>query len=380
MSARWPDYPRGARPALPTGSQAHRGLVMRPITRVRQTRFIRPVNNVQLVAQAQTTIGGGYDGLISAGPPAVSAWWKLADPAGSATAADSSGNGHTGTAASVTFGVPGPVKGDTAASFNGTSSGITTTYDPGPLTGFTIEAWVNLLGVSGGTSPRIVANSHTDSDNKGFELMLHSSGLPQLYLGNGTSNTNISGATPIPATGWVYLAGTWNGTTMILYVNGVPVASSAFTGPVAAGLAAGISIGYNATYSGDYLAGEIGEVAVYPAALTAAQITARFNASTGGTAQVRLGPSGIGVTWFPYTAAFSTSSGPSDGSFVAIYSGVISEATILNGQLYNGGGDTAGLAIPQMNMGDLIVAEWVSANPGDTATLILTGSQSVLSY
>jgi hypothetical protein len=99
-----------------------------------------------------------------------------------------------------------------------------------------------------------------------------------------------------------------------------------------------------------------------------------------GTAQVRIGPAGIGTVWFPVTAAFSTTTGPSDGSFAALYLNAVNAANILNGQLYSGGGDTAALALPQLNLGDYIVAEWVEAHPGDTATLVITGNQSALAY
>jgi hypothetical protein len=97
-----------------------------------------------------------------------------------------------------------------------------------------------------------------------------------------------------------------------------------------------------------------------------------------GTATVTVGPSGVGAKWYPNTATFGTTSGPSTSCFVILYAGFVSQATLLNGQAYSGGGDTAGLAIPQMTPGDVIVAQWSGGIPGDTATLTVTGSQSVL--
>jgi len=100
--------------------------------------------------------------------------------------------------------------------------------------------------------------------------------------------------------------------------------------------------------------------------------------SSGGTAQISLGPSGLGNTWYPVSATFSTTTGVSDGSFAGIYLGTVSQATLLNGQLYAGGGDTANLAVPSMGLGDLLVAEWAGAHAGDTATLQIRGSQDAL--
>lgn len=59
-----------------------------------------------------------YDELLAACQPV--AWWKLDDPVGSPTIADSSGNGFTCTEEGppITFGLPGPIAGGgTAASF-----------------------------------------------------------------------------------------------------------------------------------------------------------------------------------------------------------------------------------------------------------------------
>jgi hypothetical protein len=100
--------------------------------------------------------------------------------------------------------------------------------------------------------------------------------------------------------------------------------------------------------------------------------------SGAGFAQVRIGPSGVGAKWYPMTATFSTTSGPADSSIVVLYNGFVADANLLNGQGYSGGGDTAGLAIPQMTPGDVIVAEWVNATPGDVAQLTIVGTQDAL--
>ena len=99
--------------------------------------------------------------------------------------------------------------------------------------------------------------------------------------------------------------------------------------------------------------------------------------SGAGTAQVSLGPSGVGTKWYPQTAVFSTTTYV-QSCFVAIYTGFVSQSTLMNGQLYAGSGDSAGLAIPFMTPGDLIVCEWVNGNPGDIAQVTITGTQDVL--
>ncbi len=220
-----------------------------------------------------------YDTAVAADAP--SAWWKLADAAGSASAADSSGNGHAGTPANVTFGAAGPLimtAAETAAGFGGTSSKVDTAYNPAGLTALSLEAWVNLQGVTPASSSRILADSHTDVDNAGFQLYLDTL-HPKVNLGNGTSAVTVFAA-PVPVTGWHHIAATWDGASILLYVDGALAAGpAAFTGPVTAGTA-NTGIGYNPVYAGDWLNGTLGQVAVYAGtALPASRVLAHYQAA-----------------------------------------------------------------------------------------------------
>jgi Concanavalin A-like lectin/glucanases superfamily len=223
-----------------------------------------------------------YDRQVLADSPAV--WWKLADASGASTAADSSGNSNTGTAANVTFAVPGPVTGnatETAGLFNGTSSTITSTWQPATPAAFTIEAWVNMRGATPSGSPRIAANSHPDGDSKGFQLMLNlstSQWFPEVFFGNGSASQSAQAPIALPTSGWHHIAATFGTGTIRLYVDGIQVATASLTGPLGTGAAGGLGAGFNPAYSGDYLAGMIGQVAGYTTALSAARILAHYQA------------------------------------------------------------------------------------------------------
>lgn len=240
-----------------------------------------------------------YDAQVAAQAPL--AWWKLADAAGAGTAADSSGNGRTGTPTSVTFGSTNEaVNGNTAASFaSGSSSHILTSYNPA-LAAVTAEVWVNLNGNTPGTFVSLLANSHSNVDSRGFHLQL-TSGSPQVFFGTGTANAGAFAPSPIPVTGWNHIAATWDGATIRLYVNGVQVATGSLAGSMASGTATGIGIGYNPAYSGDFVNGLMAECAVYGSALTAAQIAGHYTAgpaATGTPVRVRMALGTIaGVTY-----------------------------------------------------------------------------------
>jgi len=245
---------------------------------------ISPLNPASLhytSAAGWSPLAAFYDPLITAQAPA--AWWKLADASGSGTAADSSGNGHAGTATSVTFGnASEAVSGDTSAAFaSGSTSHITTAYNPALSGGVTAECWVNLNSLSQSGNPALLANSNTASDHKGFALGLTGT-TPQVTFGNGTTSAAVTASAALPATGWTYLAGTWDGTTVTLYVNGVSQGTAALSGSMPAG-SNNIGIGYNPTTSSGYLNGLLAEAAVYGTALTSQQIAGHYTAGPAGT-------------------------------------------------------------------------------------------------
>lgn len=99
--------------------------------------------------------------------------------------------------------------------------------------------------------------------------------------------------------------------------------------------------------------------------------------SAAGTATVTVGPQGYGTRWYPNQLSVATQSGASDASTVAFYLNVVGPGGFL-GQSYAGGGDQPGLAIPEVQPGDLIYAVWTGGKTGDWCQLTVTGPMDVL--
>ncbi len=192
--------------------------------------------------------------------------------AGTVTA-DSSGNGLTATLVGAVWTPAG--KFGSALAFDGLASRVTV-IDDSPalrLTGaMTLEAWVK---------PAAASNTWGDIIYKGndnYFLMASSppSGFDAAGGIFGTANVVLYDTTAIPAGAWTYLAATYDGARIRLYVNGVLATSRTQTGTLKT---SGYPLQVGAdSFFGQGFHGTIDEVRVYNRALSAIEIQADMNA------------------------------------------------------------------------------------------------------
>jgi hypothetical protein len=140
----------------------------------------------------------------------------------------------------------------------------------------TLEAWVN---------PTVVDSSWRDviyKANDCFYLEATSAwdGVPAGGGSFGSDDVAVGAATALPLNVWTHLAVTYDGATLILYVNGVPVSSLAQAGAIQMS-ADPLQIGGDDLF-GQYFAGAIDEIRIYNAALTPEQIVADMSTPVGG--------------------------------------------------------------------------------------------------
>ena len=96
-----------------------------------------------------------------------------------------------------------------------------------------------------------------------------------------------------------------------------------------------------------------------------------------GTATIAVGPQGYGTRWYPNQLGVATASGAADASTVAFFLNVTGPGGFL-GQSYAGGGDQVGIAVPEMQPGDILYAVWSGGNNGDWCQLTVIGPMDVL--
>jgi hypothetical protein len=204
---------------------------------------------------------------ISAAPTGLVAAYGF-DEASGTTVADASGSGNTGTISGATRTVDGRYGG--ALSFDGVNDRVTVPHAASLAltTGMTLEAWLAPTSLGGWRTALLKERTG------GLSYALYASddaAAPTVY-GRASAEVGPTGASPLALTAWTHLGGTYDGTTLRLYVNGVQVATQALSGALAAGTQP-LSIGGNGVW-GEWFAGRIDEVRVYNRALTAADIQA----------------------------------------------------------------------------------------------------------
>ena len=137
---------------------------------------------------------------------------------------------------------------------------------------WTCSVWYKNTGSIVGSNPCIVTQIYIGNHiniclgygaNVGFSYHQGGVGWRQ---GTSISITNSS---------WTYYTGTWNGTTLSTYINGV-LQGSTTPGGTASTAGSQYRIGRRWD-NADYMVGEVGEVRIYNASITAAQVLIDYN-------------------------------------------------------------------------------------------------------
>ena len=277
-----------------------------------------PATNYQTLVLTAAYDGAGTQGL----QPAT--YFRLNEPAFyPATNSGSLGDAASGSLVDTINNVPGPASfGFEAANTAvpvGETAGWVSLGSPAGLNisnQLTLEAWI-LPGATQGDPARIVSDGPvTPSDFPigtvtltGIEL---SSNEIFLSITNGGSDyafsfydgTNYHGVsypvgTDLGGGQWVYLAGTYDGSTWRLFRNGVNVTNSTDAAGALPVPGAEWAIGATGFGWADYFAGSIDEVAIYNVALSPAAINAHYFVAQSNTVALTITRSGasVSVNW-----------------------------------------------------------------------------------
>ena len=220
-----------------------------------------------------------YASTVMADSPA--AYWRLGEASGS-SAADSSGNGNGGSyAGGVTLGAPALINDpNTAASFDGNDDRMyfSDSASLSPTAAISLEAWVrpNAVPTAAGSGWHLISKWNTallyiqGGVNPKFVFTLYNSGTSS-YGPNLASTTTVAAATTY------HVVGTYDGTTMRIYVNGVLEGTAARSGAVNDSSFGGVLAGGGwGTLPSPAFQGRLDEIAIYGTALSTARVQAHY--------------------------------------------------------------------------------------------------------
>ncbi|MFA5431323.1 MAG: LamG-like jellyroll fold domain-containing protein [Candidatus Paceibacterota bacterium] len=146
----------------------------------------------------------------------------------------------------------------------------------------TIEAWFKTDALSA-TNQVIVqksANETHDDPYRLYALLINSNSFPRFSLSTGVAGSQIvlTGNTTIQANKWYYIAGTWDGTTANIYLNGAKDNSTglAFAGPIGT-ITTNLRSG-NSPINSELFVGYIDNIRLYNETIPAFQIKEQYYA------------------------------------------------------------------------------------------------------
>jgi hypothetical protein len=183
---------------------------------------------------------------------------------------DVSGNNAIGT---LTNGVSYSSNNLGILTFDGVDDRVNVVNTIPPLSNLTIELFLRTSVVDG------TQNIFLDQF---FSLRYEiSSNKFNIHLGNGSAwaYTTLLSTTTVVANTWYQTAWTWNGSTAVMYVNGV--AENSLSSGAASSTTGNITLGQHTPDTSYAWAGNMGSVKIYNQALTAAQVLQNFNATRG---------------------------------------------------------------------------------------------------
>ena len=209
------------------------------------------------------------------------AWWRMDEPAGTKTAADASGNGHSGVVTDLQSGVNG-VWGR-AFSFKDGLVTVAPSNTLDKLTKLSTTLWLKPSALPTGPPKSkdfffIVTRREPPPD--GVDTWRVAIGGGSLAFSAETESDDQHGTTPrtdLNIGKWNHLGATFDGVNIKLYLDGKLASSTPAKHPLKVDSPASIYIGNNYTQQRGF-EGVLDEVRIFDRALTAAEVKAEYDA------------------------------------------------------------------------------------------------------
>lgn len=167
-------------------------------------------------------------------------------------------------------------------SFNAASLEKATIPNIGSISRWTIEAWFRVTSSIASTVTAVITNEGTGATTINFCMGQSRSptnrNICASFYDGAWRTTN--GFAPTLNT-WYHCIGTYDGTTIKQYVNGVLDTQLSYTGTPTSGGEVRIASRWDSQVAGDFFPGDIGLTRIWNSALNASQVTTLYNQNAG---------------------------------------------------------------------------------------------------
>ncbi len=191
------------------------------------------------------------------------------------TVVDSGGGGHNGEVTGAVLGGIAPTtsySNDNSLDFDGIDD-VVTVANAAELSpsAITVSAWVKLDGLSGGI--QTIAAKWDVGSQQQYVLQVQDDDV-YFYVGDGGSGStdSVMAASPIGDTNWHHLTGSYDGTNISVYIDGIETTDTTAVTLGTSNEALTIGAKELAGTMSEYLAGGIDDVRVYSRALTDSEV------------------------------------------------------------------------------------------------------------
>jgi YD repeat-containing protein len=244
-------------------------------------------NNATATTTRTLTVNSGYRAAILA-TTGISDFWRLDDAGTSAVDANGANNNGTYTNGPT---VVGPlITGETnnnAHAFDGVNDYVDASPTPfGTPSTLSAEAWVRTTATKASGGYHFLVSDSDDDFNNGFSLAIDSSNRPTFVVAregifNIVTRGQATSTTAVAPNTTHHIVGTYDGSRVRIYVDGVERANVSFSGSVTWPSGRDLRLGRPISSTGlatRYLQGTLDEAAIYTSALSAATVSAHYDA------------------------------------------------------------------------------------------------------